>query len=47
MAYLDIRNVALRGISACVPKAEEPNVLTYAKWGVRSIRLFHRHKVSS
>ena len=33
MAYLEIKHVAFRGISACVPKNIEKNVDTYQKWG--------------
>lgn len=32
MAFFDLKNVAIRGISACVPSQKEINALTYAKW---------------
>ena len=33
MAFLETKHVALRGMSACVPKNIEKNIDTYQKWG--------------
>lgn len=33
MAFLDIKNISIKGVAACVPKVVEYNKDIYAKWG--------------
>ena len=33
MAHIDVRNVAIRGISASIPRNKEQIVKIYEKWG--------------
>ena len=33
MAFLEVKNVEIVGLSACVPKQKEDNCQIYPKWG--------------
>lgn len=33
MAFIEVKNVAIRGVAACVPRNIENNSDVYTKWG--------------